>query len=333
MELRKRRIGEAGLNFVLDNRSLAILVVEIIVASFISPYFFGFINIRNVIRQVAVSCILATGFTLVIGAGYMDLSVGCQLGLLGAIMAKLSKAGLPVWLVLIIGLALGACTGSVNAILINTFNLPFFIVTLSTASVYRGITYLYTQMVPVSNLPRALTNMGQGYISVIPIPVIIMFVAWGIMWFVVNKTLFGRQAIAMGGNVEAARVCGINVKRTRLGVFAVMGMYAALAGFVLTARNASAQVGAGQGMEMDAIASVVLGGTPMGGGYSYVQKTIIGCLIVGIVTNILNLANVDVNWQEVAKGVLILTAIILDTESAKIKAKLEKKKLAETKKD
>jgi ribose/xylose/arabinose/galactoside ABC-type transport system permease subunit len=198
-------------------------------------------------------------------------------------------------------------------------------VTLSTASIYKGTTYLLTQMVPVSNIPKDFINIGQGYIGFIPIPVVIMVIMLLIMWFVVKKTLFGRNVLAMGGNQEAARVCGINVQRETTAVFMVMGIYAAVAAFVLTGRSASAQVAAGQGMEMNAIAAVVLGGTPMGGGYAFVPNTLVGCLIVGVVANLLNLMNVDVNWQEVAKGALILFAIILDSQSNAIKARLDRK--------
>jgi ribose/xylose/arabinose/galactoside ABC-type transport system permease subunit len=318
---RKRGAGDLLLDFVLDNKSLVILLIICIAATFLSEHFLTFTNIRNVIRQVVVSAILALGFTLILGSGHIDLSVGCQLGLIGVLMAKVSKAGVPLPLVLLIGLAIGACTGALNAAAINSFSLPPFIVTLSTASIYKGAVYLISKMTPVSNIPKSFINIGQGYILSIPIPVLIMFVVLIIMWFVVKKTLFGRHAIAMGGNIEAARVCGINVRRVRLAVYSVMGMYAAIAAFVLTGRSASAQVAAGQGMEMNAIAAVVLGGTPMGGGYAYVPNTIVGCLIVGVVANILNLLNVDVNWQEVAKGALILFAIILDSQSNAIKAR------------
>jgi ribose/xylose/arabinose/galactoside ABC-type transport system permease subunit len=241
-------------------------------------------------------------------------------------MANLSKSGVPIPAVLLIGMLVGMVLGGLNATVISTFNLPPFIVTLSMASVYRGVCYIYTKMIPISGLPKSFISVGQGYLWVIPIPVVVMLVVAVVMWFIVNKTLFGRHAMAMGGNIEAAKVCGINVKRMRLYVFSLMGVCAAIAAFVLTGRNASAQPSAGQGMEMDAIAAVVLGGTPMGGGYAGMAGTVVGCLIVGVVSNILNLLNVDTNYQEIAKGVLILLAIIMDVSSTKFAALRAKRK-------
>ena len=183
-------------------------------------------------------------------------------------------------------------------------------------------------MVPVSNLPQQFVNIGQGYTFGIPNQVYIMFFMVILMAFILNKTKFGRYALAMGGNREATRLSGINTKLIRWGVYAVMGVYVAVAAVMLTARSASAQVSAGQNTEMDAIAAVVVGGTPMSGGSANVVGTLFGCLIVGVINNGLNLMGVDANWQLIAKGLMILFAIVLDVVSGKIATRMSKKRMA-----
>lgn len=172
------------------------------------------------------------------------------------------------------------------------------------------------------------TSIGQGYTFGIPNQVYIMVFMVLLMAFLLNKTKFGRYALAMGGNREAARLSGINTRLIRWGVYATMGVYVAIAAVMLTARSASAQVSAGLNTEMDAIAAVVVGGTPMSGGHANVIGTLFGCLIVGVINNGLNLMGVDANWQLVAKGLMILFAIVLDVVSSNIANKMSRKKMA-----
>jgi ribose/xylose/arabinose/galactoside ABC-type transport system permease subunit len=300
-----------------DFKAILILVIEIIVVSSLTPIFFTQPNILNVLRQVCVSTIIAVGFACVMGSGHMDLSVGSVLGMTGIVMAKLmTETGLPLWLCLVLATLFGISTGALNAALIN-HALPFFIVTLATKQMWRGFCYISTNMVAVMNLPKEFVYIGQGTLLGIPVPIYIMLSMVTLVWFVVNRTAFGRYVIAMGGNSEAARVSGINVKMIRLGAYCMMGFCVSVASMVTTARAASAQISAGIDMEMDAIAAVVIGGTPMGGGYANVIGSLIGCVIVGILNNALNLLKVDSNWQIVAKGLLILFAIVMDRVSGK----------------
>lgn len=309
-------------NLLLGNKSIIILILLVIILSFASDVFMTSSNILNVIRQVAVTAVACAGFTIILGSGHMDLSVGYILCFVGVIMGKLMVAGVPIPVAIITGLALGACCGFINASLITYFELPPFIVTLATQEIFRGLAFVITKNLPVSNLPEAFVNIGQGYWGPIPIPIYIMFAAIIAMWIIVNRTRFGRQAIAMGGNAEAARVSGVRINRVRMGVYMTVGFYSAMASVLLTARSASAQLSAGSTLAMDAIASVVIGGTSMKGGNANVFGSLIGCIIVGVVNNGLNLLRVDANWQIVAKGLIILIAVILDVVTTRIYAKM-----------
>ncbi len=306
------------LAFIIKNRVTFILITICLLITAIQPVFFQPRNIMNILRQISASAVLGVGFTLILGSGNIDLSVGTQIGMMGVLMAMLSKVpGMPFIVVILAGIGMGIACGTLNAVIINAFNLPPFIVTLATMSIYKGICYIVSNTTPVSGIAKYISTVGQGYFLGLPITVWIMIVTALVMAFVINKTIFGRHAIAMGGNSEAARVSGINIKLIRIGIFIVMGLCSFIAALMMTGRASSAQPMAGQGMEMDAIAAVVIGGTPMNGGDAKVGGTLLGCIIVGVINNGLNLLNVNSNFQLIVKGLLILFAIILDAESAK----------------
>ena len=300
------------LDLLLNNKALVILVILCIASAIISDVFFTASNLMNVTRQIAASAVMGIGFTCVIASGNLDLSVGTMLGMLGVIMALFSKTGLPFPVALLLGVAIGAGCGFLNGFIGVKFKLPLFIVTLATGQVFKGVCYLLSNTSPVTGLPDAFKKIGQGYIGPIPVPICITAGVAFLIYILLNKTVFGRHAIATGGNREAARTSGINVNRTTILIYMLMGVCTAIAAAIMTGRAASAQPAAGQGMEMDAIAAVVIGGTPLSGGSGKVVGTLIGCLIVGVIANVLNLAGVDSNWQLVAKGLLILFAVGLD---------------------
>lgn len=305
-------------NVLMGNKALFILIIMGVALSLMSPHFLTKVNLLNVLRQVCVSTLLSVGFTIVLASGHMDLSVGSLLGLSGMILAKLIvEAGIPTGWAIVITLCTSVFCASINASLITWFQLPPFIVTMATQYVFKGANYLISKLIPISGLPRELTIIGQGYWFGVPIPVYIMLTMVIAMWIIMDNTKFGRYVLACGGNADAAKVCGINVNAMRYYVYMCGGFCTGLAAVVATGRAASAQVGAGQGMEMDAIAAVVIGGTSMKGGNANVPGTLFGCLIVGVVNNGLNLLNIDSNWQVVAKGVLILIAVIIDVVSAR----------------
>lgn len=304
-----------------EYKVIFLVLILSVTLSLVSPYFLTSRNILNVLRQVCVNTIAASGLVLILGAGGIDLSLGSTVGLVGVIVAFMMKAGVPVWLACILGIAFGAFLGAINGFFITRFNLLPFVVTLSTQQIYRGAIYLLTGMQPIIALPDSFMVIGQGYVGQIPIPVFIMLGMIILMSIVAYRTKFGRYILAIGGNKEAARVSGVNVQKITWMAYIMMGAVAALASLVMTSRTASAQVSAGTNMEMDIIAGAVIGGTSMSGGVCNVFGALFGCILVGLVSNGLNLLGVDANWQVVMKGVLILAAVLIDTLSSKVSMK------------
>ena len=295
------------------NKTIVIAIIIGIALSFASPYFLTSQNLFNVSRQIVVNAIVALGFTLLLGMGEIDLSVGGMLALVGVIVGKLMvDLDVPVYIAIICALVAGVLLGMMNATIISAFSLPPFIVTLATASLFRGTLFIMTNMVPVILLPKDFLFIGQGYIGPVPVQVYILVFFFGLIFVIANRTKFGRYAVAIGANSEAARISGINIKRVRLGVYILLGLCVAVASVIQTARSSSAQTGAGLYMELDIIAAVVIGGTALYGGSVNVVGTLFGVLIIGMVNNGLNLLGINPHYQIIAKGLIILFALILD---------------------
>ena len=302
---------------ILNNKALIILFVMVIVAQFVSKgIFFTYNNISSVMRQVSVSIILGIGFTVVLASGGVDLSVGHMVSLLGVVYASASLV-IPLPLAIITTMAVGCILGSCNGLISQTFKLPPFIVTLATAQIYRGIASLATDGKSITGLSNEVKFIGQGLIifDKVPMSLVVAIVISIIVAVVIYRTKFGRHIVATGGNAEAASVSGINTKAIKVSAYMIMSVCVALGSIVLTGRIGSAMPAAGTGMEMDAIAAVVIGGTPMSGGKARVIGTVIGCFIMGIISNSLNLAGVSSFWQWIAKGIIIIAAIFMDSQT------------------
>lgn len=309
-------------NLLMGNKALLIVLGLAIFLSIASPAFLSSSNLLNVVRQVCVSTLLSIGFTFAMAAGHIDLSIGTLMGLCGMILAKLIKeAGVPLLPAILIVLCIAVVGGLLNACILSTFSVPAFVVTLATQSIFKGANYLISDLVPISGLPDNLLFLGQGYILGVPVPIYIMLIVVAVAWILMNRTKFGRYVLAVGGNSEAARAAGVSIKQINYGVFIVCGLCAGIASVIMTGRVGSAQVSAGDGMEMDAIAAVVIGGTSMNGGNANVIGTLFGCLLVGIVNNGMNLLSIDTNWQVIVKGVLILFAVVIDVVTTRAQAK------------
>ena len=267
------------------------------------------------------------GFTLVLASGIIDLSVGYMLGLVGIISALMAVAGVPVVIVIPAAIVIGGVCGILNGFISQKFGLQPFIVTLATGMIFQGVNLIVSGAKSIANLPAWYVNIGAGKVLGVPIPVIVMVALVIVMYIVMQRTKFGRYALACGGNKNAARVCGIPTQKITYLVFLITGMCVGLAAVLQTGRAASAQNAAGAGMELDAVAAVVIGGTPMEGGKANVVGTLFGCLLIQVISNSLNLLGVDSNWQKVAKGLVIIAAIILDKEGSKILDRIRVKKV------
>ena len=299
--------------FASKNTALIGLLVLMIIVTMIDTTFIQISNLSNVLRQVSINGLIALGMTLVILIGGIDLSVGSVFGLTGAILAGMLMAGFNPVLALIIVLILGILLGSLNGLLIAKGKLQAFIATLGTMAIFRGILQVYTDGRPITGFDSNFIDyIGRGYLLGIPVPTIILIVATLIMIFITKKTVFGKEIYAVGGNQRAAVLSAINVDKVKIKVYAISGLLTTISGVILLSRLNSAQPTAGNAYEMDAIAAVVLGGTSMAGGKGRITGTFIGILMIGVISNALNILNVSSFYQNIVKGVVILLAVLID---------------------
>jgi ribose/xylose/arabinose/galactoside ABC-type transport system permease subunit len=301
------------------NKAVLIALVFGVFLSFASPYFLQSQNLLDLLQQIVAMLVVALGYTLVIGAREIDLSIGGIVGLVGMVMGKLmTDAGVPWFVAVVGGVALAAACGAFNAVIISWFRLPSFIVTLATNALFTGLIYVISNLVPVSDLPSAFVNIGNGSVAGIPIAVVIALPVAVAFYVLVKASVFGQHVIALGEDPEAVRTAGVSVNRIRLKVFVLGGACCGLASVLLTARSASAQIGAGSDLLLLVIAAVVIGGTPLLGGRADIVGTVFGCLTIGMISNGLNLLGVSANYQTLTQGALILFALMVDVESAKL---------------
>jgi Ribose/xylose/arabinose/galactoside ABC-type transport systems, permease components len=311
---------------VLNNKALLILISLMILAQiFTKGVFFSEANLSSVSRQIVAFTMLGIGFTVVLASGCVDLSVGHMLSFVGVAYALMSKE-MPLGMAIILSLALGAMSGFLNGLISEKLRLVPFIVTLATAQIFRGLASLLSNGQSISGLSAASKFIGQGIIFGVPFSFIVTIILTIIVAVMMYKTQFGCYVIATGGNPEAASVSGINISKIKILSFVIMGVFAAVGAIILTGRVSMAQPTAGAGMEMDAIAAVVIGGTPMSGGKARVGGTVFGCLVIGVMNNLLNLMGVSSFWQWVAKGCIIILAILLDAQTERIFSKRLNKK-------
>jgi inositol transport system permease protein len=291
----------------------------IVISSLLSPAFLSVRNILNVLRQMSITTIIAFAETLIIVAGMIDLSPGSVAALTGCLGTSVYVMTGSIWLGLFAGLLTGAIVGLVSGFLITRFSMPPFIVTLAMMTGARGLVLLYTGGMPIINIGD-FTVFGQGHLLGIPIPVIIMFLVFFIIYILIKRTRFGRYVYAIGGNENAAIASGVNVKKIKILIFIIGGVLTGLAGVILMSRINSGQPAAGLQYEMDAITAAVVGGTSLAGGVGTLPGTLVGGLIVAILNNILNLTNVSPYWQQILKGVVIVLAVIMDIKTKGKKA-------------
>ncbi|WP_312871101.1 ABC transporter permease/substrate-binding protein [Streptomyces lonarensis] len=298
---------------LLDNGALTALLVLLAAMALLSGDFLTTQNLLNVGVQAAVTAILAFGVTFVIVSGGIDLSVGSVAALSATVMGWLAAGdGLPVWLAVLLAAGVGLTCGLVNGALIAYGKLPPFIATLAMLSVGRGLSLVISQGSPI-NLPDSLFFLGDSIGGRLPVPLLIMAGMGLVTALILARTYLGRSMYAIGGNEEAARLSGLRVDRQKLAIYALSGLFAAVAGVVLASRLGSAQPQAAQGYELDAIAAVVIGGASLAGGVGKASGTLIGALILAVLRNGLNLMSVSAFWQQVVIGVVIALAVLLDT--------------------
>ncbi|MBK8084617.1 MAG: ABC transporter permease [Devosia sp.] len=299
---------------------LVVIVMMLALAAIKPEVFLSAQNLTNILKQNASLALLALGMYVVIVTAGIDLSVGSIMGLAMVALAIASKAGVPWPLVLLIGPAIGLMVGWINGVGLTVLKLPHpFIMTLGTLNVARGLTYLISNGAPVSGLQPEVRYIGQAYYSFgmappagIPASLILVAVCAIGLWFFLERTNMGRHIFAIGGNPHAARVSGINVDRTLVVVYMISGFMAGLSGLLLAGRTDSGFPNAGIGIELDAIAAVIIGGASFFGGRGTVLGVLAGVLIMGILRNGLNINNVSAFWQQILIGLVIIIAVYID---------------------
>lgn len=290
---------------------LGILIIVILVFSLINPRFFTLSNFINVMRQISMNLIIACGMTLVLISAGIDLSVGSTVALAGCVCCwALLKWG--IFWGIFAAICVGILVGFFNGMIVSKLKVPPFIVTLGSMNIIRGIVLLFTKGEIISNLPPEFLRIGTGRILFIPIPIIIAVIIAIITHLVLENTEFGLNIKATGGNYEVARLAGINVRRILILVYIIIGVLSSITGVVLSARVASGQPLGGIGYELQAIGATVIGGTSLFGGEGRIAGTFIGAILIGTLTNGLNLAGVHYFWQQIAIGLIIIIAVVID---------------------
>lgn len=281
-------------------------------------------NLINVARQISFEALIAFGMTLIIVTGGIDLSVGSLVALTG-VVAGLAMRGSQAWSAplciaggLMCGIGVGLAAGVVSGLVVTRFSIPPFIVTLAAMLMARGLAFIACGGQPIYELPSELLVLGRGFVlegvlgRVLPVPVLIMLLGFACFHVILARTVFGRGVIAVGSNEEAARLCGIPVRRTKLIVYVLTGGLCGLVGVLHDAKLMAADPKVGEMWELNVIAAVVVGGTSLFGGRGSIPGTLIGALIIGVLNNSLNLLHVEHFWQKVVLGAVILLAALLD---------------------
>ena len=296
-------------------REFMIFVVVVgvcVVMSFASPYFLNTANILAVLLGLSLEAIIAVGMVNLMASGGFDMSVGSVLAFSGSSTAMFIKLGTPVPLAVMFGLALGALIGLFNGVVVSKVGINPFITTLSSLSLFRGLTLIITKGQNITGLGRTFKSIGQTKFFGVQTPIWYAIILVIIGDILLRKSRFFRQSYYIGGNEHAARLSGINVDRMKILNFVITGMLAAAAGIVMTARLGAASVTAGTGLELRVITAVIIGGASLQGGEGTVLGAFLGTFLMALITNALTLLGVDVYWQTFVIGATLLTAVLID---------------------
>lgn len=288
------------------------LVVYMAIVTFVNPMFISGGNLFNILRSSGFTLITVVGMTFILITGGLDLSVGSVLALGGVITGLACKAGLPVPVAILLGAAMGALIGTINGFIIVKAGIPPLIVTLGMQYAARGLVSVLTQGVPIYPLPAGLKAIEQVKIFSIPGVVIVALVIALMGHICLSKTSFGRSLYALGGNEEAAKISGINTKKSKFLVYVITSTLAALAGIFMSARLGSAEAAAGSGYELTVICGAIIGGTSSFGGMGSILGSVLGAIFMEVLTNSLTLMRISVYWQNLVVGATLILAVLLD---------------------
>jgi ribose transport system permease protein len=290
-----------------------VLIVLVIAFTIANPRFINPNNLLTLLRQVSMYGIASIGMTFVILLGDIDLSTGTIISFVNILCAYMMvNMGINPVLAILVSLAASTLIGVLNGFMVSTIGIPALIATFASQTAFYGLALIMCGGMPISGFSKGFSMIGQGYVGIIPIPVIIMAVCFALGSFILNKTYFGRYFYAVGGNIEAAKLSGIRVGRIKYLVFAISGFFAGLAGIVMLSRTNSGNTSSGVGYEFDVITCVVLGGVSVTGGYGKMSGVVAGTFIIGALQNGMVLMNVNSYVQDIIMGVVLALAVGFD---------------------
>lgn len=301
------------LNLTPEIGALLALLILCVILSFTTRYFFTATNFTNLLKQVVVIGIAGVGVTFVIISGGIDLSVGSAVSFTAVLVAGfIENNGMPPYFAVLLVLLIGCSIGFLNGSMVTFLRIPPIIATLSTLIALKGAALVYTNGYTIPLIKKFMT-LGRGSVGPIPVPTLILLAVYGVAFLVLKYTMIGRIAYGLGGNQEAAHLSGISVRKSRLIIYSISGFTAALGGIVIASRLSSGEPTVGSGVELDAIAAAVLGGTSIFGGVGTVWGTLIGAFILVVINNGLNLLNVSPYSQFIARGAILAFAVTINS--------------------
>ncbi len=298
------------------------LMIMVVISSLTVNKFMTFDNVITIFRQASTLFILSAGLTATILMAEIDLSVGAASGFIGCVSAQFLKADLPVPMVFLLGMALGALVGMLNGFLVGTVKMPSFIATYGVSWVLAGLSVIVMNGAVIFGLPEGFTWFGTGYVGPIPVIVIIACIIVALVYFLLHRTTFGRDIYSFGFNPDAALYSAVPVNRTLYAAFILSGITAGIGGLLMMARLNAADATMGDAYGMQTIAAVVIGGTSLLGGEGGIVGTIIGALLLTIVVNVMNLLGISSFAQPMVVGLLILAVVMFDTYTRAMQEKL-----------
>ncbi|MBQ9062539.1 MAG: ABC transporter permease [Eubacterium sp.] len=311
--------GRQTTQFLLKYGIYFMLLAIILVLAIASPSFRTVTNLTNVLLQVTTYACLGIGMTLVIMTGGIDVSVGGIMVACGSVYVVCAKSGMPAGLCILMIFIIAAIFGIINGFAIAYIGMPAFLATLATQCIGRGISLVLTGGQSYRDLDASFAFFGKTKLAGVSIQIWVIIVLFIIGYFILHKTVYGRKLTAVGGNLNAARVSGINDKMITCSAYIMMGLLSGIAAYLTMSRLGSYYAAMGDGIEFMVIAAVVIGGTSMVGGSGTMIGTVVGTLLIGIINNALNLFHVGAEWQDVVKGIVIFLAVMFDAVKNKAK--------------